>query len=76
MNAFDRRRAVVGATGIALGGIATARLLPQAMLLRDRRPVRSRVAIISALKYSEALADSVMRAVGLFNFDLRGNQCC
>lgn len=72
MNAFDRRRAVIGATGIALGGIATARLLPEEMLLRDRRRARSRVAIISALQYSEDLVDAVTRAIGLFKFDLRG----
>jgi uncharacterized protein (DUF362 family) len=72
MNAFDRRRAVIGATGIALGGIATARLLPEEMLLRDRRRARSRVAIISALQYSEALVDSVTQAIRLFKFDLRG----
>src|SRR5215813_10419535 len=72
MSGFDRRRAVVGAAGIALGGIATARLLPEEMLLRDRRRARSRVAIISALQYSEALVDSVTRAIRLFKFDLTG----
>ena len=35
MNAFDRRRAVIGATGIALGGIATARVLPACSYLVD-----------------------------------------
>jgi hypothetical protein len=76
MNAFDRRRAVIGATGIALGAIATARLLPEDMLLRDRRPPRSRVAIISALQYSEALVDSVIRAIRLFNSISAENQYC
>jgi uncharacterized protein (DUF362 family) len=71
MNAVDRRRAVISATGIVLGGIATARLLPDEMLLRDRRRARSHVAIISALQYSEALVDSVTRAIRLFEFDLR-----
>src|ERR1044071_2687049 len=71
MTACGRRRAVIGATGIALGGIATARLLPEETLLRDRRRARSGVAIISALQYSEALVDSVMRAIRLFKFDLR-----
>src|ERR1044071_7700669 len=71
MTACGRRRAVIGATGIALGGIATARLLPEEMLLSDRRRARSREAIISALLYSEALVDSVTRAIRLFKFDLR-----
>ena len=72
MNDVDRRRAVVGAAGIALGGIATARLLPEELLLRDRRPPRSRVAILSALQYSEGLVDSLMQAIRLFKLDLRG----
>jgi hypothetical protein len=71
MSEFDRRRAVIGAAGIALGGIATARLLPEEMLLRDRRPARSRIAIFSALDYSEGLVDSLTRAIRLFNLDLR-----
>ena len=35
--------------------MATARLLPEEMLLRDRRRRRSRVAIIAAQEYSESL---------------------
>jgi uncharacterized protein (DUF362 family) len=71
MSDVDRRRAVVAGAGIALGGIATARLLPEELLLRDRRPPRSRVAILSALQYSEGLVDSMMQAIRLFKFDLR-----
>jgi uncharacterized protein (DUF362 family) len=69
---FDRRRALIGAAGIALGGIATTRFLPEEMLHRDRRLGLSRVAILSALKYSDALADCMTRTIRLFNFDLRG----
>ena len=72
MSHVDRRRAVVGGAGIALGGIATARLLPEETLLRDRRSPRSRVAILSALQYSESLVDSLMQAIRLFKLDLRG----
>ena len=57
---FDRRRAMISAAGLAVGGMATARLLPEEMLLRDRRPARSRVAILSAVEYSEALVDSLV----------------
>jgi len=46
-------------------------VLPEEMLLRDRRRARSRVAIISAPQYSDALVDSVTRAIRLFKFDLR-----
>jgi uncharacterized protein (DUF362 family) len=40
------------------------------MLLRDRRRSRSRVAILSALEYTEDLADSLTRAIRLFDLDL------
>jgi uncharacterized protein (DUF362 family) len=72
MSSVDRRRALVGGAGIALGGLATAQLLPEELLVRDRRPVRSRVAIISARQYSEDLVDSVLAAIQLFNLDVRG----
>jgi uncharacterized protein (DUF362 family) len=51
--------------------MATARLLPEEMLLRDRRPARSRVAILSAVGYSEALVDSLVAALRLFQLGLR-----
>lgn len=47
-------------------------MLPEGLLLRDRRPFRSRVAIISASQYSEGLVDSVAQGIHLFKFDLRG----
>ena len=71
MNRVDRRLALVRGAGIALGGMAAARLLPEEMLLRDRRRSRSRVAILSALEYSADLADSLTRAMRLFDLDLR-----
>jgi uncharacterized protein (DUF362 family) len=67
----DRRRALISATGLVAGGMTTARLLPEEMLLRDRRPARSRVAIISAVMYSEGLVDSLTRALSVFGLDLR-----
>jgi len=70
MSEVDRRRALVGAAGLALGGIATTQLLPEEMWVRDRRPPQSRVAILSALAYSEDLADSLTRAIRLFDLDL------
>ena len=67
---FDRRRALISTAGLAVGGMATARLLPEEMLLRDRRPARSRVAILSA-GYSEGLIDSLTRTLRLFGLKLR-----
>jgi uncharacterized protein (DUF362 family) len=68
---FDRRRAIISAAGLAVGGMATARLLPEEMLLRDSRAARSRVAILSAVEYSEALVDPLTQALRLFKLDLR-----
>src|ERR1035441_11023741 len=67
----DRRRALVSAAGLVVGGMTTARLLPEEMLLRDRRLARSKVAIISADMYSEALVDSLTRALSIFRLNLR-----
>jgi len=68
---LDRRRALISTAGLAVGGVATARLLPEEMLLRDRRPARSHVAILSSAGYSEGLADSLTRALHLFGLNLR-----
>ena len=67
----DRRRALVSAAGLVVGGMTTARLLPEEMLLRDRRLARSKVAIISAVMYSEGLVDSLTRALSIFRLNLR-----
>jgi uncharacterized protein (DUF362 family) len=47
-------------------------MLPEELMIRDRRPLRSRVAVVSALEYSEGLADCLMQAICLFKLDLRG----
>jgi uncharacterized protein (DUF362 family) len=67
----DRRRALISAAGLVVGGMTTARLLPEEMLLRDRRLARSKVAIISAGMYSEGLVDSLTRALNIFGLNLR-----
>lgn len=71
MMQLDRRRLIVSAAGLAIGGAATARLLPEEMLLRDRRPPRSRVAILSAENYSESLADLLFFGLREFRLNLR-----
>src|SRR4051794_17333421 len=68
---LDRRRLVISAAGLAIGGAATARLLPEEILLRDRRPTRSRVAILSAERYSEGLANLVLSGLREFRLTLR-----
>ena len=67
---FDRRRALISAAGLVAGGMTTARILPEEMLLRDRRLARSKVAIISAVRYSEDLVDSLTRALSTFGLNL------
>jgi uncharacterized protein (DUF362 family) len=71
MMELDRRRLVISAAGLAIGGAATSRLLPEELLLRDRRPARSRVAILSAEHYSEGLTNLVLSALREFRFTLR-----
>ena len=69
---LDRRRLMVSAAGLALGGMTTARLLPEEMLLLDRRPLRSRVAVISAEEYSEHLDELLLSCLREFRLNLRG----
>src|SRR5713226_7296043 len=71
MNLY-RRRLVISAAGLAVGGMTTARLLPEEMLLRDRRPRRSQVAIISVEEYSERLDHVLLSALREFHLNLRG----
>ena len=68
---LDRRRLVISAAGLAIGGAATARLLPEEMLLRDSRPPRSRVAILSAEHYSEDLVNLMASGLREFQLDVR-----
>jgi uncharacterized protein (DUF362 family) len=72
MRTFDRRRALISTAGLAVGGTASVRLLPEETLLRDRRPTRSRVAIISAATYFEGLADPLTRTLRMFGLDVLG----
>ena len=69
---LDRRRALVSAAGLAVGGLATVQFLPEELLLRDRRPRRSRVAILSVDAYVEGLVDTLTRGIRLFNPALSG----
>ena len=68
----DRRRALVSAAGLAVGGLVTAQFLPEDTLLRDRRPKRSRVAIVSSGTYSDALIDTLTQGLQLFSLSLTG----
>ena len=72
MPELDRRRALISAAGLAIGGLATPEFLPEEALLRDRRPERSRVAIMSAEVYSEHLIDTLMEGLRLFSLSLSG----
>src|ERR1035437_8598798 len=67
---LDRRRLVISAAGIAVGGMASVRLLPEEMLLRDRRPPRSPGAVLSVERYSERLVELLIAGLGEFHLDL------
>jgi uncharacterized protein (DUF362 family) len=62
----------MSAAGLAVAGMTTARLLPEEMLLRDRRPRRSQVAVISAEEYSEHLDEVLLSGLREFRLNLRG----
>jgi len=66
----DRRRLVISTAGLAVGGMTTARLLPEEMLLRDRRPRHSRVAIVSAERYSDRLEELLLSGLREFRLNL------
>lgn len=68
---IDRRRAFVSTAALTAGGLAATRFLPEESLLPDRRPARSRVAIVSAEDYTENLADTLLRALILFAPNVR-----
>ena len=76
MMELERRRLVISAAGLAICGVATTRLLPEEMLLRDRRPTRSRVAILSAEHYSEELVDLISSGLRDFGLNLRERAYC
>jgi len=69
---LDRRRAMIGAAELLVGGMTTAHLLPEEMLLRDRRSRRSRVAVVSAEEYSERLDDVLLSSLRNFHLNLCG----
>ena len=62
---LDRRRfaVTIAASGIGLG-LAAAEMVPRHALMRDRRPARSRVAILTADRYSDALEQLLYDELG------------
>jgi uncharacterized protein (DUF362 family) len=69
---LDRRRFVVTAAASGVGlGLAAAELVPQHALMRDRRPARSRVAVLTADRYSDALEQLLYDGLKLFNLAVK-----
>ncbi|MBV9183051.1 MAG: DUF362 domain-containing protein [Acidobacteria bacterium] len=65
-----RRDFLVGAAGLGIGGaIRASSLLPKYRF--ERRPKRSRVAIVSVNDYSEKIVETLVAALGLFSLDVR-----
>src|SRR5215813_8139331 len=67
---MDRRDWLI-ASAVVTGSAVTMRL-QQRKYSRDLRPKRSRVAIMSADKYSDTLDDVVYEVLRLFNLEVRG----
>src|SRR5438876_3170596 len=68
---MTRRTILAGSVGLAVGAATTAPfLLPR--YDADRRPLRSRVAILHACHYSEGLARILFDGMRLFNLPLSG----
>src|SRR2546427_6121709 len=68
---MTRRTVLAGSLGIA-GGAATSLPFLVPRYDRDRRPTRSRVAILPASEYSEKLAVLLWEGLKLFNLDVAG----
>ena len=70
---LDRRcfAATVAVSGVGLS-LAAAGLVPRYALMRDRRPARSRVAILTADRYSDALEQLLYDGLNLFNLGVKG----
>ena len=52
--------------------MAAGELVPRHALMRDRRPARSRVAILTADRYSDALGQLLYDGLKLFNLGVKG----
>jgi uncharacterized protein (DUF362 family) len=72
MRKLHRRQLALSAAGALAGGFVTTRLLPEEMLLRDRRPRRSHVAVATADKYPEHLQDVLLSGLRLFHLNVQG----
>ena len=68
---MTRRNLLAGSMGLA-AGVATTFPFLAPKYDRDRRPPRSRVAILHADTYSERLEGDLMNGLRLFNLDVRG----
>ncbi len=67
-----RRAFVAGAAATGAGVYAASRLLPARTWLTDRRPRRSRVAILRAERYGQDLEDIVLQGLKLVRYHVRG----
>ena len=68
---MTRRNLLAGSLGIA-AGTATSLPFHVPRYDRDRRPARSRVAVLPASEYSEKLATLLWEGLKLFNLDVTG----
>jgi uncharacterized protein (DUF362 family) len=69
---MNRRRFAAGAATLASGAALVATQVPAHWSVRDHRPKRSRVSVVSADMYSSKLDGLVFDALSLFSLDLKG----
>jgi uncharacterized protein (DUF362 family) len=70
---LDRRRFAAATLAAGMGlGVAAAELVPKRALLKDRRLPYSRVAVLRAGSYSDALEATILDGLRLFDLRLRG----
>jgi len=67
----NRRSALTGLAALAAGAAVSTPRMPKRRYERDRRPVRSRVAILHADSYCESLESILMEGLQLFDLDVR-----
>jgi len=69
---MNRRVFTGAAAGLAGGAVLLKTQMPPGVWAKDQRPVRSRVAILTATAYSDKLDEIVYDGLRLFDLNLRG----
>src|SRR6187431_3268260 len=69
---MNRRTFTTAAAALAGGAALLKTQVPPSVWTKDRRPLRSRVAILTATAYTDKLDDLIYDGLRLFDLNLRG----